>query len=303
MILLEDKRAQQLHKAEEIANRFIFVELGCANDTHYFGSNPKINIVVFVEDSESGFRFFEQFFNVCYSELCITLVSVGGTSNFRYAHAFKKDTQFDYAVFIYDRGKSSAGRLDDNNRRDIDKGVKRYKQERIGTKIKIFSPLAFESIFVSFKLLLTEFLKNYEITSSPQTALHENCVKLLEGTIEDIPYVDYIGTCSSIEQLMEDTITTLTLDTIYEITHKPSRISHCWVKECQLCDFTQDKCNVMDIQEYLTFSDKKLELLASYSVLGGLTYIMDDICGDNSRTRMKIFDTQSANRNKIIQEV
>lgn len=309
---MEDKKTQQLAKEADTASKFVVRELGETQTTSYFNSSSTKSysnqvradsIVVFIEDSESGLNFFEQFFRVCYCKLSIVLVSVGGSSNFRYAYAFRKDKEFDYAIFIYDRGKASRDILTDNNRKDINRGIKNYKKNHPATKVKVFSPLAFESIFLSFKFLLTDYLKNYDITPSIYKTIHQDCIKLLDGDIPELDYTSYAHTYKSLEQLMEGAVEELTHNTMYVVTHKPSKVASCWMENCTSCTHVQCQCNVTDVSDYIGFSEEKLELLCAYSLLGGLTYILDDICGYNFRTRAKIFSKSSSYVNKLMWEV
>ena len=103
---------------------------------------------------------------------------------------------------------------------------------------------------------------------------------------------------------MEQAIEQITKHTAYEITHHPSKISDCWIKNCTIqCEDFDNHCNIIPLSDYHLPTLHKMELIAANSALGGLTYIMDKIYGNTShRTYPKAIETDCPYKSMLIQE-
>lgn len=293
----EELKNKQIRYEREIASHFKYKKI--------YGNtkiDDEFNIVIFTEDTEYGYEFIEKYIKTCYKDKNITLVSTGGCGNFRFAYRFMEQEKFDYAIFVYDRGKTSKS-LENigNNRTDIKRAILKYKKFRNNTKIFVFSPLSFESIFMSFEYLLTDYLINYNI-SEKYTSLHKDCVSIMSGELSDDILSKYTKYFKSLERLMEDSIENITRDTVYQISHNPSYMSECWHTGCE-CENKIEKCHITDVSSYINYSSSKIELLSAHSSLGGLTYILDKIYGYKFRKLPKAFGKNQKYINKLVEEV
>lgn len=302
----EQEKNKQIAYEKNIASGFKIKYLVPQKGTEEYNIDSIKKILVVVEDEKWGFDFLEIFFKRCYVSSNITLVSTKGSSTFRYTYAIEPGTHFDYVIFIYDRGKSSgknASMLNDNNRRDVQKGVIKFKKFRPNTKVFVFSPICMEELLLSFEYLTSDFLAKYNIQSSWSTQLNNEYIELLNGNINMINYGNYVGTYKSYEKLVEAAIEDITKNTHYNITHHPSCISSCWWENCVACKKISNMCNKSCTSTYISYSAEKLEVLAAYSLLGGLTYIMDKIYGTHYRKRSVFWSCESPYKKKLIEEV
>lgn len=302
--LLEEKRVHNIVDIMENDSEYIGPKVG----DYYFCHSTLKKIIVFIEDSKSGYEFTKNFFKTCYPYANIELVKLGGYGNIKYIPNYKyyTDYDYDYTIIIYDRGRSLNNMdMSENNRKDIPRVIKRLKKRNPQNKIFIFSPLCFESIPLSFKYLLSEMLTNYKINNTFNTQIHHELVDLINGNISRISWESYIKYGKSIENIIENAIEEITNKTMYEITHSPSKVSDCWIKNCcKTCnniDF--NKCNIIALDKYNLVHKEKLELIAEYSALGGLTYIMDKIFGIQYRRYPLIISNTSIYSNNLVVEV
>lgn len=104
-------KEKSLVRDKQIANSFVYKHFIPAfkNDNSIARKG-----VLFIEDANSGFEFICEYIKACYSDIDITVVSVGGSGNFRFAYAFDIENKYDYAIFMYDRGKASPNGEDNN---------------------------------------------------------------------------------------------------------------------------------------------------------------------------------------------
>lgn len=257
-----------------------------------------------MEDSGWAFDFIVNLIQNMYKDIDIVVVSTGGSGNFRYTYAVRENDIFHYAIFVYDRGKSSGnGALNDNNRKDLLKGIKKFQKRRANTKIKIYSPISMEEALFSFEFLLSEFLTNYNKVNLWCTTLHNQYVQILSGKIEDINFSSYIGNYKSYEQLIEAALEDITENTIYEIRHRYSYISPCWIENCTNCTNIQNLCNITMTSNYINYSDEKIQLVAAHSLLGGLIYLIDKIYGNRYRKFPYIITENSNYKKRLIEEI
>ena len=264
-------------------------------------------IIVFIEDTGSGFEFFKSFFTVCYPYANIEMVPLEGFGNIKYIPKYNYNTNYDYqyTIIIYDRGRSSCNtQISDNNRKDIPQAIKKLKKRNEQTKIYVFSPLCFESIPLSFSKLLSDLLVKYPIKKDKYTQLHNELVDLLNERIEVINWWQYMKSGQSVENLIEESIENITKGTSYEIMHSPSSISKCWVENCApSCNRKNiTYCNMLKPNSYGTVHKEKLEWLARFSALGGLTYIMDKIFGIKYREYPVAISSDASYKSKLIIE-
>ncbi len=307
MVDKERAKQAQIEKVHDIVDLMEKNSVHICPDRANRKSNCEISqkILVFIEDTNSGFVFYERFFSTCYPEADIELVPLSGYGNIKYIPEYKYDTnyEYDFTIIIYDRGRSNfCTQISDNNRKDIPRAVRRLKKRNSNTKIYVFSPLCFESIPLSFSKLLSEWLVKYNIGQNMYTQLHNDLVNLLEQEIDEINWIQYIRNGQSVEKLIEEAVENITRNTVYEISHHPSNISDCWIENClPVCErLDSTYCNVSDAQEYDTVNKEKLELLAAHSALGGLTYIMDIITGIKFRTYPAAISNSSLYKTKLI---
>lgn len=237
-------------------------------------------VIIFVEDSGSGYTFYKAFIEKCYPSARVDMVSLKGYGNIKYIPSYIDNSLVEYnnVIIIYDRGRSSGRQFNDNNRKDIPRVVNKLKKSNANLNIYIFSPLCFESIPLSFSLLINTFLAKYNIPANQYTYLHKELVDLLDGKILDVNWLPYVSSGMSIENVIEQAIYEITKNTEYEVSHHPSDISDCWIKECNnQCIDISNGCNMIDLSNYNLARQYKLELIAANSVLGGLTYIFDKV--------------------------
>lgn len=237
-------------------------------------------VIIFTEDSSSGYKFYKAFIKKCYPLARVDMVSLEGHGNIRYIPNYISDSSVEYnnIIIIYDRGRSSGKQINANNRKDIPRVVNKLKKLNANIRVHIFSPLCFESIPLSCSLLVNTFLANYNIPVSQYTSLHDDMVDLLNNRISDINWLAYVSSGMSIENAIEQAIFGITKGTEYQVSHHPSDITDCWMEECsnQCIDISND-CNIIDLSKYNLARQYKLELVAANSVLGGLAYILDKI--------------------------
>ena len=270
-----------------------------------FTSSTK-KVILFSEDSSSGYDFIKSFIKICYPSETIDIVPLNGHGNIKYIPDYLKTINYNYdnVIIMYDRGRSNGTQITDNNRKAIPRVVKRLKKEYTTIKIYIFSPLCFESIPLSFSLLIHTFLSNYDIPENQYTKLHYELIDLLTNKITTINWLTYLRPGISIENIIEQAIEEITKNTTYQITHHPSKISDCWIKNCTTqCRTSDPHCNIINLSAHNLPILHKMELIAANSALGGLTYIMDKIY-DNThhRTYPSAIETDSPYKSMLIQE-
>lgn len=205
---------------------------------------------------------------------------------------------------MYDRGRSNGKQITDNNRKAIPRVVKRLKKEYTNINIYIFLPLCFESVPLSFSLLINTFLANYDILENQYTKLHYELIDLLNNKITTINWLTYLTPGISIENIIEQAIEEITKNTTYQITHYPSKISDCWIKNCTTqCQTSDSHCNIINLSAYNLPTLHKMELIAANSALGGLTYIMDKIYDTtHHRTYPSAIENNLPYKSMLIQE-
>lgn len=308
MCNLASTKSNIMYKSDIKVNNAINSFLCCHVNVNHTKSTSLNRTAIFTEDSSSGYLFFYEFLKRCYSHADIDLISVNGHGNIKYIPKYieNSDIKYDNIIIIYDRGRSSgqgsmSGSLTDNNRKDIPKTIRKLK-EITSSKVFIYSPIAFESIALSFEYLLTDFLKNYNINLSESTQLHLDLIKLVTGEIEDINWFNYVREGKSVEYAVEEAIEKITQNTVYQITHSgKSHISTCWYTNCCENNEQKPKCNITDLNKYKVVNPEKLEVIAAHSILGGLTYIMDKIYGIKDRTYPNVV-YNSNYKNKLMLE-
>lgn len=263
-------------------------------------------VVVFTEDSGSGYNFYKVFIEKCYPLARVDIVSLGGHGGIKYIPNYISDSPIEYnnIIIIYDRGRSSGQKFNDNNRKDIPRVVNKLKKINGNMKIYIFSPLCFESVPLSFRLLINTFLSKYNITESQYTSLHKELVELISGEVENINWLTYVNSGMSVENIIEQAIFEITKNTEYQVSHYPSYISECWTKECSnQCIDINAHCNLINLSDYDLARQYKLELIAANSVLGGLSYIFDKIYnGIQFRSYPLAIANNSSYKSMLIQE-
>ena len=256
-------------------------------------------IALFIEDSKSGKTFIKTFIKRIYPFANIDLISIEGHGNIKYIPDYINDfttVTYDYIVIMYDRGRSSGQNLNTDNKKDIPRVIRRLSAYK--NKLFIFSPLSFESVPLSFKYLCDTLLLKYNIPDSIYKDFHLELSNLVNSNIEDsVTYDKFCTTLgySSVERLVEGAIENLTLGTVYEVTHNPSRISDCWTMNCCENNSYTNKCNKIHLC--------KLEFIAEYSALGGITYILDKIYGIRYRKYPLCITSNNTYKNKLITEV
>ena len=127
---------------------------------------------------------------------------------------------------MYDRGRSSGQIINSDNKKDIPKIVRRISKQNM--PISIISPLSLESMFLSFKYLISKLLINYNIQESIYKDFHNYLSSIVNDGLDDNIEYDKLCTkanCSSIERLVEESIEQITFGTTYSITHSPSAIA------------------------------------------------------------------------------
>lgn len=263
-------------------------------------------VIIFIEDSKSGYDFIKLFIKTCYPLAKIDILSLKGHGNIKYIPDYFKNTgyKYDNVIIMYDRGRSSGNQINTNNRKAIPRVIRRLKKEYFDMKIYIFSPLCFESIYLSFSLLIDVFLAKYNIPTSQYTKLHYELVDLLNNKIESIDWFAYVTSGLSVENIIEQAVEEITKNTKYQISHKPSNVSECWIKNCDnQCEELDDNCNIFILSGCNLANKHKLELVAANSALGGFTYIMDKIYdGIQYRTYPLAIANNSQYKSVLIQE-
>ena len=263
-------------------------------------------VILFMEDSKSGYEFMKLFIKRCYPLFKIDILSLDGYGNIKYIPDYlkSKDIIYDNVIIMYDRGRSSGNQINDTNRKGLTKVVNKLKKAYANMKIHLFSPLCFESIPLSFRFMLDVFLVNYNIPTSQYTKLHYELVDLLSNNIQSINWFTYVSMGMSVEKIIEQAIEEITRNTKYVISHNPSYISKCWTIDCDnRCQELDTKCNIFHLSDYHLVNQHKLELIAENSALGGFTYIMDKIYGIQGRSYPLAIASDSAYKPFLIQEV
>ena len=283
-------------KAERVINGFKVKHICPEKGSVEYGYNTLKKIIVFIEDYVSGFEFWMRYFSLCYPFGDITLVSLGGVGKSKYILYYleKGDIKYSDCIIVYDRGAKKS------DRKTILKVINNLQRQPIRPRIHVFSPLAFESIPLSFVYLLDDFLRNCNIDSE-YLPLHNDIKALIKGDILNVDYDSYI-TSSDItaENLVEKAIEDITKGTIYEVRHEGSCISPCWLNEC--CEINKEAptCNRTMIENYNVRPKKKLELIASNSVLGGMTYIMNRIYRHHYKVLPKVITDNVEYRESLV---
>lgn len=243
--------------------------------------NSLRNICIITEDRGNGFQFILSYILQNYPEMSGMVIGATGKDSFRYV----LDDYGDYEtyIFVVDRG------ISDKEFEQVKATLSEFKKSKKDVTIYIFQPKCMEEVWLSF-YRLNEYIKPNN--SLDAIKLQSELRKVLNGDIEKIDYSDYKTLqASTPEKICEKLIYELTDGTPFKCYHgqkeikgvqpkKDAYLSPCW--RCPCCTVaTYDKLNYVKTEDCKKpkIEGNKMDYIARYSLLCGLTYILDKIYG------------------------
>lgn len=224
------------------------------------------NILVIVEDSGYALDFYKQYLIDVYPDIPITVVGAGGYSNIKYALDEFFVAGVSNCILIFDSG------TDMSTYSNITRAINKFKKKHQDRNIHIFKPICFEYMLFSFKLLTDQI----RLKSHRYIELYTELTGILSGENRRLNMARYSLSFKSLEQLFEEALGDLTAGTAYECIHG-KHMSECWVKDCCNVEIRNTECSKLEHKQYN--KSTKQDLIASESVLSGLTHIIDSILG------------------------
>lgn len=232
------------------------------------------NITVLLEDDGYAFDYTAQLLKKAYDFLNFDLIGAHGEGCIHHLISY---INTDLLILVYD--KSNNIKLLQN----INTEIKAFKSRNNKSKVITIMPKAFEEIILSY----TGIENLIKTNNSKGISLLHTINDYVTGKIKDYSLVNYILKAERVndDMILEDWIEMLTSNTDYYCTHKPSRISNCWLNDCNSCNNKSSNCNTiipMAIKHYTAKS--KIEYIALNSLAYFITKAIDEYIGHKYRT-------------------
>lgn len=282
-----------------------YIDINTNKVTDRSNYNSLKQICIITEDKGNGYQFVLSYILQNYPEISGIAIGAVGKDSFRYI--LEEYDNYDAYVFVIDRGISDV----DFNR--LKKTLEAFKNSKRNTPMYIFQPKCMEEVCISF-YRLNEYIDLNKAAEAVE--LHYELEKLLTGNIADIDYSKYKTLqYSTDEKVCEKLIFDLTKGTPFKCYHGqkkikgvqehiPAYVSPCWRCPC---------CTVKDYDKngYVNTNDckhpnieyNKMDYIAQHSLLCGLTYIIDKICGFHSHSKKYWNNLAKSYFNQLVREL
>lgn len=232
------------------------------------------NITIILEDDGYAFDYVAQLLKKTYDYLNFDLIGAHGEGCMHHIISYINTSLL---ILVYD--KSNNIQL----LQHINSEINEFKNRNPKSKVITIMPKAFEEIILSYVGM--EAL--IQINSSKGIKLLHTINDYVTGKINDYSLANFVlnpGRLNN-DMILEDWIEKLTLNTQYYCTHSPSKISDCWLNDCDSCNKVSNNCNIitpMAIKHYTAKS--KIEYIALSSLAYFIIKAIDEYIGHKYRT-------------------
>lgn len=268
----EKKKKRDAEKRKNAFNRKRYERI-TATEINYdtFAYN---GITILMEDDDYAFDFVSQLLKKTYKNLNFDLIGSHGEGGMHHIISYI-NTKF--LILIYD--KSNNIKMLQN----INTEIKEFKNRNSNAKVISIMPKVFEEILLSY-IKLQDLIK----TTDNQGIELLNIIKdYVTGKIADYSLANFIINPNRVndDMILEDWIERLTVNTQYYCTHSPSKISSCWLNDCNSCSDMSNNCSIITptaIKNYKAQS--KIEYIAVNSLGFYIAKAIDRFIGVKYRT-------------------
>lgn len=268
----EKKKKRDAEKRKNAFNRKRYERI-TATEVNYdtFAYN---GITILMEDDGYAFDFVSQLLKKTYKNLNFDLIGAHGEGGMHHIISY---INTEFLILIYD--KSNNIKMLQN----INTEIKEFKNRNSNAKVISIMPKVFEEILLSY-INLQNLIK----TTDNQGIKLLNIIKdYVTGKIVDYSLANFIINPNRVndDMILEDWIERLTVNTQYYCTHSPSKISSCWLNDCNSCSDISNNCRIITptaIKNYKAQS--KIEYIAVNSLGFYITKAIDKFIGVKYRT-------------------
>lgn len=268
----EAKKARNAQKRQNAFNMRRYEKI-IAVDKNY-NTLAYNNITVLLEDDGYAFDFVSQLLKKTYSYLNFDLVGAHGEGGIGHIISF---INADLLIVVCD--KSNNVKLIQN----IDVELNNFKQRNPNAVAVKIMPKAFEEFILSY-IHLQSLVNTKDKQGITLLRLINDYVT---GKIADYHLSSFVLNPGRVndDMILEDWIERLTSSTQYFCTHSPSKISSCWLNDCESCKNTSNACRLILPTAINSYKAKsKIEFIALNSLGYYITKVIDSHVGNNYRT-------------------
>lgn len=268
-------------------------------------------ICVITEDRGNGFQFIKNYLYFNYPEMAGVIIGATGNSSIKYV--MDAYDYFNTYILVIDRGVITK---DIYNR--IIKEIGDFKDAHRNAKIYILQPICIEEIMLSFYKI-----NNYiDINDNADAKkIMGELRDVLKGRRVDVDYSRFKNAdMTTAEKICEHLLEVVTDGTVFEYSHGRKKIkgerervnaymSICW--RCPCCTANKyikdDENNILKLIEAGKCKKpdicNKSDYIAKYSLLCGLTYIVDKIYGFRFHDKGYWHNMDKSYFNKLVREI
>ena len=267
----EAKRVRDAQKRQNAFNNRRYEKI-VATDKNY-NTIAYSNITVLLEDDGYAFDFVSQLLKKVYNYLNFDLIGAHGEGGIKHIVSF---INADLLIVVYD--KSNNIKMIQN----IDIELNNFKHRNPNATIVKIMPKAFEEIILSYA-----YLQELINTNDKQGIKLLNTINdYMTGKTGNYSLANFVMNPARVndDMILEDWIERLTSGTQYYCGHSPSKISTCWLNECESCKSVSNTCNLVTpatINNYIPKS--KIEFIILNSLGYYITKAIDDYTGNRYR--------------------